>query len=77
MSAAPIPSWKSHELATFERLRSHAMLCPRCEAPGIKLSAGEVLVSNRCEDGVLLLTEWFTAKMQAEREAFGLPEVRV
>lgn len=74
---APVPSWKSHELATFERLLSHAMLCARCQAPGFQLPAGEVRVSSRCEDGILLLTEWFTAKMQAERQACGLPEVRI
>lgn len=70
MSGAPIPSWQAHERAVFERLRTHAMMCPRCEAPGIKLAGGEVRISSRCEDGILLLTEWFTAKMQAERQAF-------
>lgn len=71
---APVPSWKSHELATFERLREHAIRCTHCEGPGTVQRAGEVRVSSRCEDGILLLTEWFTAKMQAERQG---SEVRV
>ncbi len=68
--SAQVPSWKAHELALLERLRTHAMMCPRCEAPGIKLAGGEVRISSRCEDGILLLTEWFIAKEAAAREAF-------
>jgi hypothetical protein len=65
----PQAYWKRFELAVFDRLRDHALRCPLCEGPGTCGEDGTtVLVSSDCQDGIVLLTEWFIAKHEAERE---------
>ena len=68
MSNPQMSYWKRFQLAVFERLRDHAVRCALCEGPGASLPAGSVRVSSDCQDGIVLLTEWFIAKHEAERE---------
>ena len=45
----------------YLRLHQHALTCPQCW-PG---DATGVRIHNTCDDGIVLLTDWFIAKQHA------------
>ncbi|HJX19112.1 MAG TPA: hypothetical protein VJ437_13095 [Acidiferrobacterales bacterium] len=60
-------SWGVEQLRVFEALREHVLMCPLCEGPGTRMPADEVRISNKCERGIVLLSDWFIAKCEADR----------
>ena len=45
----------------LRQLRKHVAECPLCDQ-----AAQDALIHNTCDDGIVLLTEWFLAKQHAQ-----------